>query len=169
MGRGPVLFPALYAKLVGMHVLILNLGGQEVLKTTSLKHAHKMLHRGVARVHTWVDEDGYGGYGIPRSVELNKYVFAQWKYNTGKHRRDKVFSKKGVLRRDQYQCAYGDESGPCSRKAVTIDHILPRARGGQSSWLNCVACCQPHNSLKRDMLLEDCGLTLLSPPYDPNA
>lgn len=150
------------AKIVLMHVLILNLGGQEVLKTTSLKHAHKMLHRGVARVHTWVDEDGYGGYGIPRSVELNKYVFAQWKYNSGKHRRDKVFSKKGVLRRDGYLCAY------CPNKATTIDHVLPRARGGKSTWLNCVAACQPCNSRKRDMLLEDSGMVLLNPPFDPN-
>jgi hypothetical protein len=146
-----------------MHVLILNLGGQEVLKTTSVKHAHKMLHRGVARVHTWADEDAYGGYGIPRSVELTKYHFAHWKYDGHPHRRDKVFSKKGVLRRDGYQCAYCN-----GNKATTIDHLLPRARGGKSTWLNCVAACQPCNSRKADKLLEDSGLTLLSPPYDPN-
>ena len=142
-------------------VLILNLGGTEVLGVTSLKHAHRMLHRGVAVVHAWADKDGYGGYGIPRSVELIRYVFAKWRYND-RDKHLKVFSKKGVLRRDQYLCSF------CPAKATTVDHLFPRSKGGVSSWMNCVAACQPCNSRKRDMLLEESGLTLLSPPFDPN-
>lgn len=142
------------------HVLILNLGGTEVLGTTSLAHAHRMLHRGVAVVHTWADEHAYGGYGIPRSVELVRYVFAKWKFDSDS-RHLRVFSKKGVLRRDQYLCAY------CSNKAVTVDHVYPRARGGQSTWLNCVAACTDCNRKKRDMLLEESGLELLTLPYEP--
>ena len=140
------------------NVLILNLGGTEVLGSTSLSHAHKMLHREVAVVHTWADEHGYGGYGIPRSVELVRYVFAKWQYTSDTNR---VFSKKGVLRRDAYLCAY------CNNKATTIDHIHPRARGGQSTWMNCVAACIPCNRKKRDMTLEESGMVLLSAPYVP--
>lgn len=141
-------------------VLILNLGGTEVLGTTSLSHAHRMLMRGVAVVHSWADEHGYGGYGVPRSVELVRYVFAKWKYHTA--RKHKVFSKKGVLKRDNYLCAY------CPNKATTIDHVVPRALGGPSTWLNCVAACVPCNRAKRDTPLEEAGMVLLTQPYEPN-
>ena len=141
-------------------VLILNLGGTEVLGVTSLKHAHRMLHRGVAVVHAWADKDGYGGYGIPRSVELIRYVFAKWRYND-RDKHLKVFSKKGVLRRDQYLCSF------CPAKATTIDHLVPRSRGGQSTWLNCAAACQSCNARKRDRTPEEAGMPLLIVPFDP--
>jgi hypothetical protein len=135
------------------------MGGHEVVGRTSLKHARKMVYRGVARVHTWQDKDALFGLGIPRSIELNKYIFARWLFSDHSSRR--VFSKKGVLKRDGYLCAY------CANKATTIDHVIPRARGGQSNWLNCVAACVDCNRRKRDYLLEEIDMELLSPPFIP--
>lgn len=138
-------------------VLITNPGG-EVLGRTSLKRARRMVWRGVAHTTAYFTEDGYYGMGEPRVIELNKYIFAKWMYDGKRH---KVFSKKGVLRRDNWLCAY------CSSKATTIDHIVPRAAGGLSTWLNCVAACQPCNSRKSHKTLEEAGMKLLSPPFEP--
>lgn len=143
-----------------MHtVLILNYGGHEVIGRTSAKHARLMLHRGVATAHTWLDKDAFNGVGTLRSIELGRYVFAKWLYDD--NRRSKVFSKKGVLKRDNYHCAY------CPNKATTIDHIHPRSKGGESSWMNCVASCSECNTKKRDMTMEEAGMELLSPPFIP--
>jgi len=65
------------------------------------------------------------------------------------------------MRRDNYKCAY------CGRHAETIDHVLPRSRGGQHTWENCVASCQMCNHRKADRLLEELGWVLLNKPVVP--
>jgi 5-methylcytosine-specific restriction endonuclease McrA len=65
------------------------------------------------------------------------------------------------MRRDNYKCAY------CGRHAETIDHIIPRSRGGQHTWENCTASCQICNHRKADRLLEELGWELLNKPVVP--
>ena len=65
------------------------------------------------------------------------------------------------VHRDGNRCAY------CGSKAETIDHVVPRSRGGEHSWENCVACCATCNHRKADKLLVELGWTLrasLVPP-----
>ena len=57
------------------------------------------------------------------------------------------------MHRDQFRCGY------CGTKATTIDHIMPRSRGGGHSWENCVACCANCNHRKADKLLSELGWT----------
>lgn len=129
-----------------------------MLGRTNPKRARRMIWRGVAHATAYYTTEGYYGLGEPRTIELNKYIFASWLYDDKRHR---VFSKKGVLKRDNYLCAY------CSEKATTIDHVVPRALGGLSTWMNCVAACIPCNSKKSHKTLDEAGMTLLSPPYEP--
>ena len=54
-----------------------------------------------------------------------------------------LLSRKNVLRRDRFRCQYCG-----SREQLTIDHILPKSRGGPDSWENLVAACVPCNNRK---------------------
>lgn len=71
-------------------------------------------------------------------------------------------SRRGVLRRDANRCAY------CDRHATTIDHVMPKSRGGQDSWENLVACCLACNNLKGDRTPHEMGWTLRFRPKAPH-
>ena len=63
-------------------------------------------------------------------------------------------TRAGLMHRDRYRCAY------CGGRAETIDHVVPRSRGGPHSWTNCVACCAKCNHRKADKLLSELGWRL---------
>ena len=73
------------------------------------------------------------------------------------------FSKKNVMIRDGFQCVY------CGRKQkkLTIDHIVPKSRGGETSFRNCVACCRRCNAVKGDRSLHESGMMLKKKPDQP--
>ena len=66
-----------------------------------------------------------------------------------------------MLRRDAHRCAY------CAGHATTVDHVLPRSRGGADSWENLVACCVRCNNAKGDRTPEEKGWPLRVRPYTP--
>lgn len=121
------------------YVTVYNQGGVEYLGRVSLHHAITMLHKGKAQVKEAVKGKSFGMYDFPKAVELLKYVVAKWKYN----RKGVVpFSKKGVLRRDNYVCAY------CGGHADTVDHVMPKWEGNAATWNNSIAACFPCNNKK---------------------
>jgi 5-methylcytosine-specific restriction endonuclease McrA len=71
-------------------------------------------------------------------------------------------SRQAVLLRDRYECAYCVE-----RWADTVDHIVPRARGGPRQWRNLVAACTQCNQRKGDRLLGELGWRLRFQPVVP--
>lgn len=145
-------------------VKVYNAGGGEVLHTVSLQHAVGMLHRKVARAVEVVEGETFGPYPRPRAVELLRYVFTRWKYERrGKNPNSPaVVSRVGILLRDKHECAY------CTKnRGTTIDHIFPRARGGQTTWMNCVAACRRCNERKGRKLLKHSGFTLRFDPFEP--
>uniref|UniRef100_UPI00111BE773 HNH endonuclease n=1 Tax=Mycobacterium avium TaxID=1764 RepID=UPI00111BE773 len=70
-------------------------------------------------------------------------------------------TRAALMHRDRFCCAY------CGAKADTVDHVVPRSRGGDHSWENCVACCSTCNHRKGDKLLNELGWTLRRPPLPP--
>jgi 5-methylcytosine-specific restriction endonuclease McrA len=62
--------------------------------------------------------------------------------------------------RDNGLCQFND----CTARGTTIDHIVPRSRGGTTTWENCVMSCQEHNFKKADRTLESLGWTLKKKP-----
>ena len=58
------------------------------------------------------------------------------------------FSRVNMYLRDLYQCQYCAEI--CDHHELTIDHVIPRAKGGKTNWENCVAACVPCNQEKKD-------------------
>src|SRR5690606_27562949 len=75
------------------------------------------------------------------------------------------FTRASLLRRDEHRCQYCGGRPPSSQ--LTIDHVVPRARGGRTSWDNCVAACVRCNSRKGDRTPAHAGLRLLRPPRAP--
>ena len=70
----------------------------------------------------------------------------------------KIFSKKSIFIRDQYTCLYCGESFEPSN--LTLDHVLPKSRGGRSTWENLVTSCKRCNVRKRDRTPKEAGMKL---------
>jgi 5-methylcytosine-specific restriction endonuclease McrA len=72
-----------------------------------------------------------------------------------------ALSRKAVFIRDQHRCQY------CGGFADSIDHIIPRSRGGPHAWDNVAAACRPCNLRKRDRTPDEAGMRLANPPRMP--
>jgi 5-methylcytosine-specific restriction endonuclease McrA len=136
-------------------VLVLN-ADLGPLHRVSLKHAIRMLLRQVAEVHEAVPDRIIGVYPVPRVVRLVHYVVTKWRFSGGP-----AWSRSGVRARDGHRCAY------CGGTATTIDHVLPRSRGGRNTWLNTVAACGGCNQRKGDRTPAEAGMRLRVTPAVP--
>ncbi|MGO8753162.1 MAG: HNH endonuclease [Thermoguttaceae bacterium] len=69
-----------------------------------------------------------------------------------------TFSRRNVFKRDHFTCQYcGSQPGT---EELTVDHVIPRAQGGVSSWTNCVLACVACNKRKADRTPEQAGMKL---------
>jgi 5-methylcytosine-specific restriction endonuclease McrA len=127
------------------------------LHRVSLRHAIRMLCRGVAEIHESEPDIQIGVFPIPRVVRLVRYVVTKWRYSQGP-----AWSRSGVLNRDHYSCAY------CGRTATTVDHVQPSSRGGKNTWQNTVAACGPCNQRKGDRTPVEAGMPLRVTPVAPS-
>jgi 5-methylcytosine-specific restriction endonuclease McrA len=76
------------------------------------------------------------------------------------HRRT-ALSRRAVFVRDDHRCQY------CGALADSIDHVMPRSRGGQHAWDNVAAACRPCNLSKRDRTPDEAGMRLARLPNAP--
>ncbi len=81
------------------------------------------------------------------------------------HRLPLAVTRRGVLRRDNYTCQYCGRALPPAD--LTLDHVLPRSRGGPAAWDNIVAACKPCNHRKGDRLPAEAHMRLLRQPFRP--
>ena len=77
-----------------------------------------------------------------------------------------TFSRLNLYRRDRYTCQYC--GGRPGSKELTIDHVMPRSRGGALSWENCVLACVACNKRKGSRTPEEAGMALLAAPVRPH-
>lgn len=91
---------------------------------------------------------------VPSVIRLNYYVRVPY-YGRAN------LSRRAVFARDGNKCQY------CGGRAETVDHLIPRSRGGPHTWENVVAACKRCNTMKRDSLPEDAGLKLARKPGVP--
>jgi 5-methylcytosine-specific restriction endonuclease McrA len=91
---------------------------------------------------------------VPSVIRLSRYVRIP-------HRKRVPLTRAALMRRDNYLCAY------CGSAADTIDHVVPRSRGGAHVWENCVASCTRCNHRKADRLIDELGWTLRFDPLAP--
>ncbi len=74
----------------------------------------------------------------------------------------RALSRKNILMRDRNTCQFCSTVLPAGE--LSLDHIIPRSRGGESTWENLVACCHPCNNRKGNRLPEEAGMKLLRRP-----
>ena len=103
---------------------------------------------------------------IPTVIRLRRYINVP--------RRGARWSRRGVLQRDGYHCIYcGIEPGQPQRGQVlgkrnfTVDHIIPRSRGGKNSWVNTACACPACNNRKGDRMPHEAGMALRWEPKTP--
>ena len=75
-----------------------------------------------------------------------------------------VLSRKNILRRDLYKCQYCNKSDT----SLTIDHIVPKSKGGDDSWENLTTACVACNNKKGDRSPEEADMTLRRKPTKPS-
>jgi len=84
-----------------------------------------------------------------------------------KRRKKRVkFSRINIFGRDKYRCQYCGIKGKLGD--LTYDHVLPKSRGGKTTWKNIVSCCEKCNSKKRDRTPNEAGMHLRSKPRQPS-
>lgn len=91
---------------------------------------------------------------VPSVIRLRSYVRVPYRALV-------PLTRAALMHRDRFRCAY------CGARADTVDHVVPRSRGGDHSWENCVAACSPCNHRKADKLVTELGWTLRLVPATP--
>lgn len=91
----------------------------------------------------------------PSIVRLKAYVSVPYKRI--------MLSRKNVLRRDRMRCQYCN-----GRDRLTIDHVIPKSRGGKDTWENLVAACTRCNNRKGNRTPEEANMLLLRKPFRPS-
>lgn len=132
-------------------------GSYEPLGVISARRALTMIFKGVAileQASPYVVRTPQISVPVPDVIRLVRYRRVP--------RQTRSVSRKGIFLRDSMTCMY------CHKKFavgdLTLDHVVPRARGGPSSWDNMVAACRPCNHKKNDRTPQEAGMPLLKEP-----
>ncbi len=136
-------------------VLLLN-SSYEPLNVCSWKRAVILMVKGKA-VALEVEQKKTLGHGmnLPLVIRLLYYVKIPHK--------DIPLTRRNVMHRDHYSCQY------CGKKSdLTIDHVIPRSKGGQDRWNNVVVACLKCNVGKGSKSLKEAGLVLKNKPLRPH-
>jgi 5-methylcytosine-specific restriction endonuclease McrA len=146
------------SQLTAARVLILN-ASYEPLHVCSVKRAVALLMHEVAdRVEDTdkVLRSPSQAFPVPSVIRLRRFVKRPHRYRL-------AFNRKNVFRRDDHSCQY------CGVRSteLTLDHVLPRSRGGATTWENVVACCRRCNAKKRDRTPEEANMSLRRKPTAP--
>ncbi len=148
------------------------------IDTTTVRRAIVWIYRGIARAvnpetyeahdfQAWADLSIVRDQPTIRTINLKirvPEVILLQMYNDVP-RKEVVFSRRNIYKRDRYTCQYcGARPGS---EELSIDHVLPRAQGGRSTWTNCVLACVECNKRKANRTPIEAGMHLLKPPIRP--
>ena len=140
-------------------VLVLN-SDYTPLNVTTMRRGFVLVDKGKAEVLK-KDENPIittiGNFVRPIIIRLLSYIRIK------KNAKDIKISRSRVYQRDDYACVY------CGGlKKLTIDHVIPKSRGGDNTWENMVTCCFDCNSRKGSKTPEEAGLKFRVRPYRPS-
>jgi len=138
-------------------VLVLN-SDYSPLNVTTLRRGFVLVDKGKAEILKKGETDiitTVGNFVRPLVIRLLNYVRYQSKGVT--------VNRKRIFRRDGHTCGYCG-----SKRNLTLDHIVPKSRGGKNTWENMITCCSRCNSKKDNKTPEEAGMKLQLRPYRPN-
>ncbi|MGA1158682.1 MAG: HNH endonuclease [Candidatus Nanopelagicaceae bacterium] len=95
-----------------------------------------------------------GSLSLPAVIRLHKFVKIPYRHTV-------PLSRRAIFARDGGRCVY------CAATATSIDHVVPKSRGGDHTWDNVVSACHKCNHLKADKTLKELGWRLRSIPREP--
>jgi 5-methylcytosine-specific restriction endonuclease McrA len=138
-------------------VLVLNQNYQP-LNICNVRRAVALLGKGKAEP---IGETGEYLHSADDLIEKPVIIRLYYMVKRPLHRRK--LSRREVFVRDGYRCQY------CGAKAkdLTLDHVMPRSRGGQHTWDNIVSACKPCNHGKAGRTPKEAGLRLFTVPREP--
>ncbi|MDJ0577008.1 MAG: HNH endonuclease [Xenococcaceae cyanobacterium MO_234.B1] len=137
-------------------VLVLN-ASYEPLNITSWRRAVVLLLKGKAEQLEHEKQLIYANVPLPKVIRLRYYVRVPYK--------EIPLTRRNVLERDRNTCQYCKAKGD----QLTLDHVVPRSRGGGDSWENLVAACVRCNVKKGSRTPKEAGMMLLSQPRRPHS
>lgn len=94
-------------------------------------------------------------FPMPSVIKLKRYIQVPYK--------SVVLSRQNIFKRDGFRCQYCGTS-----RDLTLDHVIPKARGGKSTWSNLITACKNCNARKGDFTPDEIGLTIKSLPFRPS-
>lgn len=137
-------------------VLVLN-ASYEPLNITSWKRAVVLLIKGKAEQLEHNSRFVYADFPLPTVIRLRQYIRVPYK--------EIPLTRRNILERDRHTCQYCNHKG----EQLTLDHVIPRSRGGGDSWENLVAACVRCNVKKGNRTPKEANMTLLSKPRQPHS
>ena len=94
-------------------------------------------------------------FSMPAVIRLNRYINLPY--------RGVVLTRQNIFKRDSHNCQYCGTG-----RNLTLDHVIPKARGGKSTWNNLITACQECNARKGDATPEEAGMLTPYKPYKPS-
>ena len=137
-------------------VLVLN-ASYEPINVCAARRALVLVLKGIASTE---EESGLAVHSSRRLLKLPS-VIRLLEYRRIPHQ-SKALSRKNILMRDRYTCQYCHRT--LSSGELTLDHVIPRSRAGETAWENLVACCHPCNNRKGSRTPEEAGMKLARAP-----
>jgi 5-methylcytosine-specific restriction endonuclease McrA len=137
-------------------VLVLN-ATFEPINVTAVRRALVLMLKGVAQAEEHNHKEVHSAtrnLRVPSVIRLLSYRHIP--------QQTRALSRKNILLRDRNTCQFCYRHFPASE--LTLDHVVPRSRGGTSTWENLVACCYTCNNHKGDRTPEEAGLKLARRP-----
>jgi 5-methylcytosine-specific restriction endonuclease McrA len=128
----------------------------EPLAVVELRRAVVLVLSDKAEVleHDGVWHSASASVAVPAVIRLRRYVRVPYRARA-------PLTRNGLMARDGGRCQY------CDARATTVDHVMPRSRGGRHRWENVVAACRRCNSRKADRTLAELGWDLPRRPHAP--
>ncbi len=164
--------------MVHSTVLVLNRSWVAV-NISNVRRAVTLLYQGYAKV---VSPDDYATYDFSSWIERSRGANGRCihtvafrvmipevillSFFNGGYRKRVGFSRRSIFERDENTCQYCGKRLPQSD--LTIDHVVPRSRGGTESWKNLVVACVDCNVEKGQRLPHEAGMKLLRRPKRPD-
>ena len=144
------------------NILLLN-NDYTPINVTTLKRGFKLVFKGKAEIISHDEENPLEteskNYQRPTVIRLLRYISIPY--------RKVNLTRFNIFRRDGYKCIYCG-----SDKNLTLDHVIPKSRGGKNNWKNLATCCRKCNRLKDDSsvdeFLETTGYVMSHKPFKPN-
>ena len=94
-------------------------------------------------------------FPMPSVIRIHNYITLPY--------RGVVMTRHNIFKRDKHECQYCGTG-----KDLTLDHVIPRSRGGRSIWKNLVSACKGCNARKGDYTPQEAGMKLINQPYKPS-